>query len=92
MFAGQLDEQREFRLEQISDQHSAQPGAGYAEIKELLLMGAREALAEIEAARSRLAEGTYGRCVECGVQLPIERLEVLPQVARCLPCHRAAIG
>jgi DnaK suppressor protein len=37
-------------------------------------------------------EGRYGRCQDCGEQLPIERLEVLPQVSQCMACQREAEG
>lgn len=95
MFAAQLEQQRRFRLEQIQaseirrDHPLAAETVTDREISDLLLGGAREALADIEAARARLADGTFGRCVDCGTQVAIERLEVLPCVARCTACHRA---
>jgi DnaK suppressor protein len=93
--AAQLEQQRRFRLEQIqaheisTAHHPATVTATDREIADLLLGGAREALAEIEAARTRLATGSFGHCIDCGTQVAIERLEVLPYVARCTACHRA---
>jgi DnaK suppressor protein len=29
-------------------------------------------------------DGTYGRCVDCGQQIPAARLEVRPEAARCI--------
>lgn len=59
-----------------------------------------EALAQIEAARHRLHliddalasmdEGTYGRCVDCGADIPEVRLEVRPLSIRCVSCAEAA--
>lgn len=59
-----------------------------------------EALAHIEAARHRLHliddalasmdEGTYGRCVDCGQDIPEVRLEVRPLSIRCVACAEAA--
>ena len=102
IFAAQLDQQRRFRIEQLHDQAVANGGAGgigvrpqtavEREISDTLQRGARQALAEIDSARARLRDGSYGRCVDCGCQLPIERLEVLPHVPRCMTCHRAAAG
>ncbi len=97
-FAAQLDEQRRFRLEQLR-QSRTDVGARVAsrcrtaadlEVDAILRDGAQLALAEIEAAQRRLIEGRFGRCVDCGSAVPIERLEVLPSVSRCLPCHRAS--
>lgn len=49
-------------------------------------IGAEE-LRGIEAARQRLAEGTYGICVDCGVEIRFERLQAQPVAARCLECQ-----
>jgi DnaK suppressor protein len=93
-FATMLEQQRRFRVEQLNTHRTADVSRTQTfaerEIAETLIAGAREALAEIEAGQARLADGSYGRCVECSTQLPLERLEVLPYVARCLPCHRAS--
>lgn len=45
-------------------------------------------LGEIDDALARLAAGSYGRCVDCGAQIPDARLEARPQAARCLDCQR----
>ena len=42
---------------------------------------------EIDAALDRIADGTYGRCAHCGVDIPIERLEVRPFAAGCVACQ-----
>ena len=41
-------------------------------------------LAEVQGARRRVADGTYGTCEVCGIRLPAERLEVRPWAARCV--------
>jgi RNA polymerase-binding transcription factor DksA len=41
-------------------------------------------LEEVQRARQRVAEGTYGRCEVCGEPLPAERLEVRPWAVRCV--------
>jgi DnaK suppressor protein len=97
IFAVQLEQQRRFRVEQLRDYTGAIVAGRPVdpverEISDTLQGGARDALAEIDAARARLTDGSYGRCVDCGVRLPIERLEVLPHVARCLTCHRQLAG
>jgi RNA polymerase-binding transcription factor DksA len=35
-----------------------------------------------------MERGTYGRCTICGTAITIERLEILPQTARCITCER----
>lgn len=44
-------------------------------------------LRELQAARARLEAGTYGICVDCEVDIPIERLEAYPAAIRCTSCQ-----
>jgi DnaK suppressor protein len=53
---------------------------------------AQEQRKNITAALQRLDEGSYGRCVECGKQLPEDRLDAKPDAARCLACQAKAEG
>lgn len=46
-------------------------------------------LRAIEAARSRMDNGTYGDCVSCETEIPYERLKVQPTAERCAPCQEA---
>lgn len=91
-FRTQLLEQRGFRIDQLRMlcRTRPRPTRSAREVTLALKTGARSALRDVEAALRRMDEGTYGLCISCGEHLPIERLEVLPQVARCLPCQRAA--
>lgn len=41
----------------------------------------------IEEALQRMAEGTYGRCLDCGCHINIERLKVLPYAEFCMKCE-----
>ena len=52
------------------------------ELDEGLSDDLREELAALQRAEARLAEGTYGRSVESGEQIPDERLEALPLAER----------
>jgi RNA polymerase-binding protein DksA len=45
-------------------------------------------LAEIDAALRRLDEGRYGECIDCGVAIPLPRLQARPSVARCIDCQQ----
>ena len=51
-----------------------------------LLAGAREEIAALDRAASRLRAGTYGRCLTCGREIPDTRLEALPAAETCLDC------
>jgi len=72
------------------DQHPADSGTNLADADreeaslEVLLAQqerVREALTRVDA-------GTYGRCVECGRELPDERLEARPEAERCVDCQQ----
>ena len=44
-------------------------------------------LRELEAARTRLADGRYGICHDCGGEIGYERLKANPSAARCIACQ-----
>jgi RNA polymerase-binding transcription factor DksA len=52
----------------------------------------RQALTDIAHALRRMAEGTYGTCERCARAIPVERLEVMPQVRYCKPCQPDRCG
>jgi len=41
----------------------------------------------IRAALDRLAEGTFGECLNCGKTIGIKRLEALPWTPYCIDCQ-----
>ena len=43
--------------------------------------------AEVLAALARIDDGSYGRCVDCGHEIPEPRLEARPATPRCVPCQ-----
>jgi RNA polymerase-binding transcription factor DksA len=42
-----------------------------------------EDLLRIERAIDRLRTGSYGCCIDCGCEIPKERLEAIPEAERC---------
>jgi DnaK suppressor protein len=44
-------------------------------------------LRALEAARQRLADGSYGTCADCGGEIGFERLQVNPAAVRCIRCQ-----
>lgn len=93
-----LEEQREFRREQLVELgaelaahigHEARTHDGARfQIALSLAAGARQALSDIETALRRMDEGGYGDCASCGVAIPPERLEIIPQAGLCVSCQR----
>ncbi|HEY8025768.1 MAG TPA: TraR/DksA C4-type zinc finger protein [Burkholderiaceae bacterium] len=53
----------------------------------VLLNGELEELGEIDAALSRVSAGTFGQCTVCGIDIPAQRLVVLPTASRCVVCE-----
>ena len=45
-------------------------------------------LRALDAALERMAEGRYGQCIECGLDIDFERLKVEPGALRCIDCQR----
>ena len=44
-------------------------------------------LSQVDAALARIEAGTYGRCVDCGVDIPTARLHAAPEALRCIACQ-----
>jgi DnaK suppressor protein len=44
-------------------------------------------LEALDAALARIEAGTYGECVDCGVNIPAARLHVTPEAPRCIHCQ-----
>jgi RNA polymerase-binding protein DksA len=44
----------------------------------------------LRASLRRVDEGTYGVCVDCGVEVPFERLRAAPMALRCIDCQMRA--
>jgi RNA polymerase-binding transcription factor len=68
------------------DQHPADTGTETheQELEETTLMLLDDEKSQVELALERLASGEYGRCIDCGKEIPRERLEAIPEAVRCL--------
>jgi RNA polymerase-binding transcription factor DksA len=96
-FADALLQQRRFRLEQLTELTAARTGSAGStdsqadaqeQVSRLLRAAALSALADVDAALLRIEQGVFGRCVECAQDIQLERLEILPMAALCMPCQR----
>jgi DnaK suppressor protein len=86
-----LDRLREDRLDNVV---GAVPDPGDESVQSLIQdldqADASRDLAELrmlEAARARIAEGTYGVCSNCGQDIGFERLRATPGAERCIRCQ-----
>jgi DnaK suppressor protein len=59
------------------------------DIEFALIQMKTETLSKINEALSRLEEGAYGNCFECGDEIAPQRLRALPFAVRCLDCEQA---
>jgi DnaK suppressor protein len=46
-------------------------------------------LREIDAALKRIEQRTFGKCEECGAEIPRARLDIVPHARRCIKCLKA---
>lgn len=44
----------------------------------------------IDAALARIEAGTWGTCRDCGIGIGTDRLDVMPEAARCIECESGA--
>jgi DnaK suppressor protein len=70
-------------------QDSADAGSTLSETDrtEAILHSARSQRDEVLAALTRIEENTYGRCVDCGADIPDGRLDARPDASRCVGCQ-----
>jgi RNA polymerase-binding transcription factor DksA len=79
-----------------TESHYATPAADLASetFEEEKALGLRAhfegELHAVEDALRRIDEGTYGKCAECGTEIPPERLEAVPAASHCVVCQRRA--
>jgi DnaK suppressor protein len=59
------------------------------DIEFALIQMKSETLSKINEALSRLEEGAYGYCYECGEEIAKQRLRALPFAVRCKDCEEA---
>jgi DnaK suppressor protein len=51
-----------------------------------LIRSEQDALDQIEVAITRIEDGTYGQCENCGVKIPKSRLDAIPYALLCVHC------
>jgi RNA polymerase-binding transcription factor DksA len=61
--------------------------AASQEMARTRLAAAKHAVDDIQAALSRMARGTYGRCQQCGRKITADRLQASPTARWCAACQ-----
>lgn len=51
----------------------------------------KRSLDEVDLALARIADGTYGKCVNCGKDIGEARLENRPSATHCVDCKAARV-
>lgn len=75
--AGRAADQLDVALSEIAQ------SADYAIVRQDV-----EDVRDIDAARRRIAAGTYGDCVDCDVEIGYQRLLAYPTAKRCIRCQQ----
>jgi DnaK suppressor protein len=87
---GSLEDETGELVSSSADQHMADTATETVdrEIDYTLEASDGRLLAAIDIALARIDEGSYGSCVNCGAQIPPERLEAMPWATLCIDCKR----
>lgn len=59
-----------------------------SEVVDALGNEAREEIAKISAALSRMDAGEYGTCTQCGSDIDVARMQAYPYADECIDCAR----
>ena len=88
--AGSLADETGELVSGSADQHMADTATETVEreIGNTLEEHDERLLQAIDAGLGRIEDGTYGKCVNCGAQIPVERLEAMPWATLCIDCKR----
>ena len=62
------------------------------ELDLVLSAQALAAIGEIDTALAKLDTGSYGRCEQCGNEIPPARLQALPHAALCVTCKSGGLS
>jgi YteA family regulatory protein len=70
----------------LYDNHPADTGTELEDKEKEMALSShnKEELRKIENALKAIENGTYGKCKECGAEIPIERLEAIPSTLFCI--------
>ncbi len=73
-----------------SDQADDADAVENAERMNAITRNSQVLLSQVNAALTRIADGTYGTCINCGKEIAPRRLEALPYATLCIECQAQA--
>ena len=77
------------RLSEVLDAVESSEADIQEDIEFALIQMKSETLNKIDDALTRLEQGNYGNCFECGEEIAEKRLRALPFAVRCKDCEEA---
>jgi DnaK suppressor protein len=86
---GRVEAQADSKAALLGDGGEVPDAAAESELDLALTQLKAEMLQRVAAALSRLDEGHYGSCAECGGEIPEPRLKAMPFAIRCRDCESA---
>jgi RNA polymerase-binding protein DksA len=88
---GRMDEEVE-EISATQDNHLAETATVTLdrEIDYTLEENSTRMLEAIDAALGRIESGTFGKCTNCGREIPEPRIEAYPWASLCIDCKREA--
>lgn len=83
-----IESEREIEWEELAQEEHA------ADVRTRISSQQYAQLRQIDGALERISRGNYGKCMDCGAQIPIRRLRAqpwAPYCADCTPSHEASL-
>lgn len=92
---GEIDDRTgRVRDRTFSELAGAAPDAGDASVADLMtdldnaeISRDLDELRDLDDALTRVADGSYGDCIDCGGEISPQRLEAVPTAHRCIGCQ-----
>ena len=81
-----LETQYEMHCRRLAELSMVASDAVEAFTKDAMMASSQRALGEITRALRSMDEGRYGRCEQCGNDIPLERLKARPEARSCVAC------
>ena len=88
--AGGLRNRDGIAIEKAADVLDEIQSAGERELEIRNLDRESNLLRKVRSSLGRIADGTYGKCLHCEVEIKAKRLAAVPWTAYCIQCQEAA--
>ena len=90
--ARSVAERNQIAIERSADTFDATLRAAERESSARSLEQDSRLLRQVEAARDRIRDGSFGVCVRCEEEIALKRLQAIPWALYCLSCQERAEG